>query len=88
MFKGRHCTADIGAVCILLAVFDGNEGFGIFGGNAEQTADPGPKDSARTADGDRRADTDDVAGTDRRRQGSHQRAEDRKIALLVRIVLQ
>lgn len=60
-----HRSAKHTSVLGLHAVFDGNKSFSIFRGDAEDTRQPTPQDSSRTAQGDSGRHTNDVSRTDR-----------------------
>ncbi len=78
--EGVHGAADHIAFFSFDAVFDRDDGLGVFGGHAEETGDPHPEDRAGSAERDGRADADDVAGTDGRGQRGGQGAELRDVA--------
>ena len=70
-----HRPADHRAVLALHAVLDGDDGLGILRGDAEHACQPHPQHRPRSAKGDGRADADDIAGANGRRQRGGQRAE-------------
>jgi hypothetical protein len=80
-FEHIHRTSSHPVPCRFDAIFYGQNSFGIFGGDAEDSRQPHPEHGARAACGDRCRDTNDVAGADGSREGSRQRAELAYVAL-------
>ena len=85
-FQGIHGASQHFALRGTDAVFDGQQSFGILGRDAQHAGQPAPQDSARAADEDRSAHTDDVAGADGGGQCGGQILELADIAGSIRIL--
>ena len=70
-----HGAADHGTVLTLHSVFDSNQRLRVLGRHTEDTGQPHPEHRARASKGDRRADTDDITGSDRGGQRRCERSE-------------
>ena len=85
-FQIIHRSACDVAFFILGAVADGEQAFRIFGGHAEECADPHPEQRAGTAGHDRSGDADDVSCANRRGQSGAQRLKAGYIAFFFRFL--
>ena len=69
VFDVVHRAADPVALCVALAVLDGQRDLGILDHHAEQRRQPQPEHCTVAAEGDGLRGADDIAGADRRSQG-------------------
>ena len=70
-----HRAADIVAFFVALAEFHGADGFGVFGGHADQRGHPHPEQRPGAAEEHSGGNAGDVAGADGGRQRGHQGVE-------------